>query len=710
MPITKINFKPGISREGTQYSEQGAWYDGQNIRFRAGKPEKIGGWIKAFSTALKGVPRTMMNWILLDGKDCLAIGTSSKVYIENENVPYDITPIRYSFTGANPITSGSAGSSTQTLTTPVAHGASAGDFFTISGASDVDGICTDVYTNPLVTIPGSSIIIVNTTTAHYAAVGDSVTFSGSTGVGGYGAIEVNATHVIVQVDSTTAYRIQLPSTTYVAATGGGTITAVYLGRLNREFQVASVPTATTVTFNTQAPCTTGGVTGGGGAVTAAFQVSIGNAYNITGGGWGTGTWSRGTWGSPISSSVSRVSLRVWSIDNYGEDLVFCPRDGNLYYWDATNGFSTRAVLVSSLPGASEVPTQVSIVAVTDERHTVAFGSTDRVSTAFDPLLIRWSAQEDVANWTPAATNTSGDLRVPTGSYIMAALSSRLETLVWTDHSLHSFRFIGPPYTFSLQTLAQNTNIVGPMGAVNVNNVTYWMGTDKFWMYTGRVEAIPCTVQRYVYDNLNQNQLPQIVAASHESFTEIIWFYCSSDSARINKYVTYNYADGVWTYGTVARTAWEHCPGRGGLPYAAFGGYDGEPAYLYIQEQGYDDGSTEPATPITAYVESADFGIGDGDKMMFADRIIPDLTFARSTNPTPTVDITVSAKKFPGTTNIDSDTRSVSKEVSQTVDQFTKQVWARMRGRSMRIKIESTEAGVCWLLGDLRLYVREDGKQ
>jgi hypothetical protein len=710
MPITKLEFKPGIHREGTPYSEEGSWYSSDMMRFRAGRPEKIGGWQKLTESTFKGVARVLYNWTLLDGKDCLAIGTSKKMYIEESATFYDITPIRYTDVKLNPITTGSAGGFTHTYTTSAAHGASEGDFVTLSGATNLDGICTAVYTNPfMTTAAGSPLVEVNTVTEHYAVSGDTVTFSGATGFDGISAGDFNTSLTIVDVTSPTTFIVSVATNaTDGTVTGGGTVTATFLARLNREYEIVSVPTATSFTFNTDFPCTSGGVTGGG-TVTAKFQVSIGFSINITGGGWGTGFWSRFAWGDPLPSSVSGISMRIWSVDNFGEDLVFCPRDGNLFYWDATNGLNTRGVLVSSLPGASEVPLQTSIVLTTDERHVLSIGSTDRLTTVFDPLLIRWSNQEDVANWTPAIDNTAGDQRIPLGSYVVCALSARQETLIWTDRSLHSLQYSGPPYTFSLQTLADNTHIAGPNAAVNVNNITYWMGKDRFWAYSGRVQNLDCSVQRYVYDDMNMEQAGQVYAASNHNFTEVTWFYCSKESSTVDRYVTYNYGDNLWYVGTLGRSAWIDCPGRG-FPYATDGGYSSNDGTLYVHETGYDDGSTNPPTAITAYIESADFDIGDGDKLVFIDRVIPDLTFARSTADNPSVVVSIQAKKFPGQDTQSEDQRTVTKTVDATVDQFTKQVWMRLRGRSLRIRVESTEVGVSWLLGAMRVNMRPDGRQ
>jgi hypothetical protein len=452
---------------------------------------------------------------------------------------------------------------------------------------------------------------------------------------------------------------------------------------------------------------TGAVTGGGTGVIAEFQVSIGFSFNIIGGGWGAGPWSRLTWGSPVEASVSGISMRIWSVDNYGEDIVFCTRDGPLYLWEASDGFDTRGKLIAALPGASDVPGQTSIVRVTEDRHVLAIGATDRITGEFDPLLLRWSNQEDYLDWTPRKDNTAGDLRIPMGSYVVAAIVSRQETLVWTDHSLHSVQFLGPPFVFGIQTVAENTNIVGPNAAVNVNNVTYWMGRDRFWVYSGRVQSMECTVQRYIFDRLNATQAAQVYAAVNDAFTEVTWFYPSGDSTENDSYVTYNYGENVWTYGTLSRTAWVMCPGRSNLPYAASGGL-ADDGRLFVHEVGYSDGSTNPPSAYNAYIESADFDIGDGDRMMFLDRVLPDVSFTRSTADAPQLTIQFTGKKFPGEPVQSVGQGGITK--AATVDEYTRQFWIRMRIRQLKMRVSSFNTGVSWILGAIRANIRQDGRQ
>jgi hypothetical protein len=623
MPIKKIEFKPGIRRESTQYAESGSWYDCDKVRFRSGRPEKIGGWVKATPNLFAGVARVLVDWVTLAGLKCLFVGTHKKAYIEEDGVFYDITPIQFTETTTNPITTGTAGTYLHTYETTGVHGASAGDYVILSGCGIIDGIP---------------------------------------------AAEFNKEHVVV-----------------------------------------SVPTTKKFTFVTATPSTTGSITGGG-SVTADFLLSVGLLYNITNTGWGSGFWGRLAWGDPLSTVISSIPLRVWSADNYGEDLVYCPRDGHIYYWDATNGLTTRGVELGSLPGASDVPSQASIVRVTDDRHVVAFGATDQLTSTFDPLLIRWSDQEDPLNWTPVIDNTAGSQRVPLGSYIVAAVVSRQETLIWTDRSLHSMQFTGPPFTFNLQTLAETCDIAGPNAAVNINNVTYWMGQSRFWVYSGRIQTLPCDVQRYVFDDLNIYQLPQVCAYVNEGFAEVTWFYCSAGSFQLDRYVTYNYLDDLWFYGTLSRTAMIQASSRGGDIYAAGGGYISDDGSLFIHEVGVDDGSTNPPSPIEAYIESADVDINDGDSMVFVDRVFPDFTFARSSVDAPELTLSVESRKYSGQPLQTTTNRTVSKPTTATVDEHTKQLWVRLRGRQIRLKISSVGAGVSWLLGALRINIRTDGKQ
>lgn len=619
MPLTKLQFKPGINREGTNYSNEGGWFDGNYIRFNYGYPERIGGWAKAGSTAFKGNVRFMHDFTTLASENLLFMGSEKKIYLEDSGALYDITPIRSTVTlPTDPIlTSGGAGSGVVTVTTSAAHGAAIGDFVTFSGLTAVDGLTT--------------------------------------------------------------------------------------GDLNKEHEILTVPSTTTFTVNTGGSSTTGSASGGGSSGQAAFQISIGLNSTILGPGWGAGTWGRFTWGSG-AGSLAGQTLRLWFADDFGEDLICNIADGNIYYWDATGTTSTRAVLLNSLTGASDVPVVARKILVSEvDRHVLAFGCNAVGSADQDPLLIRWSSQESATDWTPTATNTAGDLRLSQGSEIMTAVRTSRQILVWTDHTLHSVQFTGAPYVFGTALLADNVRIAGPNVAISVNDLVFWMGQENFYLYDGRIQPIPCTVRDYVFNDINPNQSFKFFAGSLASQTEVWWYYCSAGSNEIDRYVVYNYGQQVWYYGTLARTAWnDRAAGQRSYPQSASTDF-----YLYNHEFGLDDGSTDPVSAVPAYIQSADFDIGDGDQFMLIRRIIPDLSFAGSTDSTPAVTMTMQSRDFNG--------KAVTETVSGTVEEtssdiYTNQVFLRARGRSMNFKVSNADTGVNWRIGAPRLDARPDGRR
>lgn len=518
--------------------------------------------------------------------------------------------------------------------------------------------------NCLQSFNGLTTVRVNLT-GHDAVVGSYVVISGATTFGGIPADELNAEHVVTAIPSSSYFEIEVTTAASSSTSGGG---------LNIEVEIL---------------------------------LENGVEYASGGTGWGAGTWGRGGWGSGTSiSATSGTQLRLWFFDNFGENLLANVRGGQIYYWRPAIGYSSanRAISLNDLSGASAVPLFSNYVVSTDERHVVAFGTNVVGETEQDPLLIRWSDQEDPAAWLPTATNSAGDLRVPMGSEIVSARQTRQEILVWTDTSLHSLQYVGAPYTFSLQTLSDNTSLISPNAQITVNNITYWMGSDKFYAYSGRVETLPCSLRRYVYSDLNRAQSLQIQVGLNEQYGEIMWFYCSALSNNIDKYVVYNYLENIWYYGTLNRTVWLDTHLRG-APYACAN--DG---YMYQQEVGCDDGSTNPPSAITAYIESADFDIDDGDKFSFVKRIIPDITFENSTSSTPGVVYTLKARNFPGAGFDESNSRSVARSSSAPVDQYTSQVWIRIRGRQAVLRVESTDVGVMWQLGANRLDIRPDGRR
>jgi hypothetical protein len=519
--------------------------------------------------------------------------------------------------------------------------------------------------NCIQTFNGTTTVRVNIT-AHAAVVGSYVVISGVSGsVGGIPASEINGEHVVTAIPSANYFEIEVTTAASSSTSGGGV------------------------------------------NIRVEILLENGVEYASGGTGWGAGTWGRGGWGSGTTiSATSNVQLRLWFFDNFGENLLANVRGGEIYYWRPSFGYSSanRAISLAELPGAAAIPLSSNYVVSTDERHIVAFGTNAVGETEQDPLLIRWCDQEDPANWLPSATNSAGDIRVPMGSEIVAARQTRQEILVWTDASLHSLQYIGAPYTFSLQTLTDNCSLISPNAQITVNNITYWMGTDKFYAYSGRVETLPCSLRRFVYSDLNRAQSLQIQVGLNEQYGEIMWFYCSALSNNIDKYVVYNYLENIWYYGTLNRTVWLDTHLRG-APFACSN--DG---YMYQQEFGCDDGSTNPPSAITAYIESADFDIDDGDKFSFVKRIIPDITFQNSTSSTPSVVYTLSARNFPGGDIQQENSRSVARSSSAPVDQYTNQVWIRVRGRQAVFRVESTDVGVMWQLGANRLDIRPDGRR
>ena len=622
MPLSKLQFKPGINREGTNYSNEGGWFDGDKIRFRAGYPESIGGWTRVSNNQVTGTPRKIFDFVTLSSQNLLFIGTEKKVLLENSGTFNDITPIRSIVTlGSNPVnTSGGAGNGVVTITTQAAHGAITGDFVTLASLTATDGITT--------------------------------------------------------------------------------------GQLNKEHEITSIPTTTTFTIDTGGSASSGSTAGGGSSGTAAFQINIGLNTTVLGAGWGAGTWGRFTWGS-AAGSLSGQTLRLFSVDNFGEDLIFNISDGSIFYWDATNGTSTRAVALTSLTGASDVPTVARKVLVSDvDRHVIIFGCNPIGSAILDPLLIRFGSQESVTDFTPTATNTAGDLRLSKGSEIITAVQTSRQILVFTDQSLYSMQFIGAPFTFGISLLGDNIRIAGPNTAIAVNDVVFWMGQENFYLYDGRIQAIPCTVRDYVFSDMNNQQSFKFHVGSIGSQTEIWWFYCSSSATEIDRYVVYNYGQQVWYYGTLVRTAWnDRASGLRSFPQAT-----GADFYLYDHEDGEDDFSTGSAVAINAFVESSDFDIGDGQQFMLVNRILPDITFDGSSTGSPVAKFTVKSRDFSGNNFTESPSGSAVRTATSPVEQFTNKIDLRARGRQMAIRVEKDAVGVKWRLGAPRLDSRADGRR
>jgi hypothetical protein len=654
MALSKLVFKPGVNRDQTNYASEGGWYETQLVRFRSGYPEKFGGWTVSNINPYTDSARAIFSWSTTDGANLLAIGTNSRVYVGAGTTLYDITPVYATYT---------------TSTTP-----------------DTDNCIGTTNASKTVTV---------TLTGHGATTGTYVTFSGIAGptIGGIPVTEMNTTVQVTVIDANVF-----------------------------TFQATTTATSTTTSQ-------------GGTAITAVVYMPAGFPITTAGYGWSTSTWGRGTWGSGSTSPIFQPARLIF-MDKFNNDLVFNTQydtvsgaGGEIYYWEYNNSLSNRAVLLSSVSGAVAVPQKVGKILFTPQGFLLALGCTtyDPLATppdylgTYDPLLIRWSnVDPDIGpepeNWQPTTTNTAGFLRLQSGSRIVTAINTRQETLVFTNTSLTSIQFLGTAEVFGLQELSHNISIIGANALTGSNNITYWMGRDRFYTYSGRVDTLPCTIRQYIFTDLNFTQSALIFAGVNNKFTEIIWFYPSANSNEIDRYVVFNYLENIWYYGQLERTAW--------LDSGVFNNPVGlDNGWVYQHENGTDDGQPlgAPPLPITAYIQSADVDIDDGDKYMLIRRVIPDINFrgSETANPVtglpivPEADITVGVRNFPGaassTTNAEGQTTDATiVTATATIDQYTNQVFIRARGRQMNFKIASDTVGTQWQLGLPRVDARPDG--
>ena len=618
--LTKLQFRPGINRETTDYTNSGGWVDGNKIRFRFGLPESIGGWEKLSNAPLLGQCVALHTWTALNNDIYTGAGTNLKYYIVDGGSPNDITPIRRTVTlGSNPLTTGTAGSGIITVS-DTGHGAIVGDYVTLSGATAFDGLTT---------------------------------------------AQINKEHVVTEVVNANSYKVD---------TGGS--------------------------------ATSGATSGGGTVVVANYQITIGLSTTVVGTGWGAGPWSRGSWSSAATTTTTGAQLRLWSQDNFGEDLVICVYDGGLYRWDTSAGLGVRAVELQNLAGANMTPRIARQVIVSErDRHVIAFACDPEATPGTqDRLCIRFSDQESLTDWEARPDNTAGELRIGTGSQIVGAVQTKQQILVFTDTSVHALQYVGPPFTFGISEISSNISIISPNSPVAVGDAVYWMGQRDFYSYDGAARTLPCTVKEYVFDDLNVNQSAKIFGAANAAYSEVWWFYPSTSSNDVNKYVVYNYELDVWYYGTLARTAWQD---RNVLTYPIAAAPDG---YLYFQEYGFSDGSTNPFSAINSYIQSSSVDISDGNQFMFVSRIIPDLTFRDSSNPAPQATLTLAAKNYPGGASYGAEAETTTRTQSVPVELYTDQLFVRLRGRAITFRIESNQVGTIWRLGTPRIDMRTDGKR
>jgi hypothetical protein len=629
MPYAKYIFKPGIDREGTDYSNEGGWYDANLVRFRKGRPEKIGGWAKNTLNTFLSTCRALHAWVNLSLTRYLGLGTTWKYYILQGAGFNDITPLRTTTSAGDVTFSASDGDATITVT-DASHGAVANDFVTFSGAATLGGLIT-------------------------AAV-------------------LNQEYQIATITSTSVYTIEAKDT------DGDTVTANSSDSGN-----------------------------GGSSVVGAYQINVGLDVFVEGSGWGASAWGEGTFGS-VSAISSSNQLRNWSHDNFGEDLVMNPRGGGIYYWDQSGGATTRAVAVSDLSGAILAPTIALQILVSDiDRHVVCLGadpinSSNQRTSSSDPMFICWSDQENITDWEPIATNTAGSLRLSSGSEIIGGLSSREEILIWTDVSMYSMQFIGPPFTFGVNLINQGIGLIGPKAAVNTPDGVYWMDRKGFYKYGGSVQLVPCAVHYYVFSDFNQEQYFQTFGFVNKQFNEVGWFYCSSGVTTIDRYVVFNYAENSWTIGQLSRSAWMD-EGIFDAPVATY--TTANVGYLYDHETGNDaDGSPMD----NVYIQSSDFDMQpDGDYYTFIRKIIPDVKFTGNGGSDQTINFVLKSRDFPGD--------SLTTDTTQNVTSTTQRLDTRVRARQLTFRVESdddntqnTRLGVGWRLGDTRMDVKPDGRR
>ena len=814
MPLQKLQFRPGVNREGTTLANEGGWFDCDKIRFRSGYPEKIGGWVALSYNTFLGTARSLWNWVTLRSYNLLGVGTNLKFYIESGGIYNDITPIRLTTTNTTTFSS-TSGSNIITVTDTGTSSIQSTDFVTFSGATNVGGLNLNSEFQIQTVISGTVYTILTSSnadntggngggavTARYQLNAGSDTYTASNGWSTgpwpqYNTTVVSNPFATTNASTTvtvtqTAHGLTTDDYVYFAAaiatiaTGATTTVTVasngFIAGQGVQFDATtSLPTGmarettyfagvivsnTFVLYDTQANAISGGSTGkivtsGGsvGTVTIinatnvngipaavlykAFQVTVVNAnsytistiigdapnqlsYPATSTGSGVGGTltiytpagvSRG-WGSPFNgASTFGSQIRLWSQSNFGEELLFSPRGGGIYLWQpgssSVPAFGTRGTLVSG----TDVPAYINQIMVSDSsRIVIAFGCNDYGAygtTAIEPMLVRWSAQESYTNWSIGVTTQAGSYRLSHGSSIIGALQTRQEILVWTDSAIYGMQYLGPPYIWGFNLLADNITIASPNAMATASGVTYWMGTDKFYVYSGRVETLPCSLRAYVFQDINRSQQFQFFAGSNEGYSEIWWFYCSAESNVIDKYVIFNYLDRVWYYGTLGRTAWLDSALRE-FPSAA------TMNNLIVQhEASVDDESTNPPTAINAYIQSSDFDIDDGHNYGFVWRMLPDITFDGSTSPapsTPQVTFTLRPRQNPGapysatSSPLVNTTQSYATRHVYNVQEFTQIIYARVRGRQLAFRVESNTLGTQWQLGVPRMDVRSDGRR
>ena len=713
MPLTKLQFKPGIDREASSYSNEGGWRECDKVRFRFGFPEKIGGWTKYNSTAFVGTARDLHSWVALDGSRYLGLATHLKYYIVEGGSLFDITPIRATqAAGSSAVLFAASNESTTVTVTDAAHGAGTGDFVTFSGATSLGGTVTATVLNAEYQI---TRLTANTYTITLATAAN----TSDTGNGG--------ANVQAQYQTSVGLDTQIGGTGWGAGFWGGTTETALETQLNEALDnsetAIDVDSATGITagdlilienelitvgtISTNTLGTGGGPSTRGASGTSATTHDDDTRVYLASGNANTEHDYVG-WGK-AAAMTTETTLRTWSHDNFGEDLLINVRDGGIYYWDRSDGLSARATALSAESGATQTPTIAKQIMVSDQGHIIAFGcDTEANPGTQDPLIIRTSSNTSVAasltKWQVEDTETAQELRLASGSTIVAAIKTRTLILVITDNAAYAMTYQGGTSPYALQSLSESISITSPKAAVAVGEFVFWMGRDSFYMFDGNVKQMPCTLHDYVFTSFNDEQNEKIAAGHNSSFGEVWWFYPSENSSTIDRYVVYNYQQQIWYNGSMVRTAWED-RGVHRNPIAA--GTDG---YLYYHEDGFDDGSTSPSSAITANIESSQIDMGDGEQFTLVRRLIPDITFRNSEANPPSADFTVKVRDFPGANYSESVSGTTERSATTPVEQFTNQTHLRLRGRSFALKVESTGKGVGWRLGSPRIDIRPDGRR
>lgn len=630
MPFQKLQFKPGINRDQTNYTNEGGWNECDKIRFRSGYPEKIGGWAKSTSEYMLGFCRQMFGWITSYNDNFLACGTNKKAYIEAGGYFYDITPLR----ATNP-----------TLT-------------------------TNVTDNCITTTNGSGTVTIIAVGSD-ADVGNYVDITGANAVGGITAATFNTTHEVATVINVNAFTFVVGTNATSTATGGGT------------------------------------------SINLSFEIDTGNGISVQGYGWGTGTWG-GDFGWGLSSpDPVFLPQQDWWFDQFDNDLVMNIRNGPIYYWERgtaptpDTALATRAILLEDLNGAADVPDSAMQTLVSqNDKHLLAFGCQPYAGSTgdFDPLLIRWASQDDPGMWTPLVTNSAGFIRVSRGSLIVRAIPTKQEILVFTEATLSSLQFTGTTDVFALQEIGDNISIMGPRAVTIVNNMTFWMGHDKFYVYSGRVETLPCTLRNFVFTDINFDQADQIICGTNEGWNEVWWMYPSAQSNFNNRYVIYNHLERIWYYGNINRNAWLDNPLRD-FPQASYTDNTLELSYLL----NHEDGTNDDGVALAAYIQSSDFDIAEGDQLMLTRRVIPDINFDGSSAVNPEANFVIRPRNFPGG-SYQSNASNTQRVIQTVVNQYTNEVFMRARARQVALRVESSGLDTQWQLGSPRLDLRPDGRR